>query len=31
MFRTSLDWYEELEKEMGLEWQRPPVESNSSE
>jgi hypothetical protein len=26
MFRTAIGWYEELEKEMNLVWQRPPEE-----
>ena len=28
MFRTSLAWYEELEKEMRLVWERPPIEDS---
>ena len=28
MFRTSLAWYEELEKEMRLVWERPPIDES---
>jgi hypothetical protein len=28
MFRTSIEWYEGLEKDMNLVWVRPPVDAN---